>query len=69
MLTGNADAARIREARAAGVSHVVIKPVTPQALFDRVVWAVTHPLGRPDDLPPPHLDAGAGAGRAPAPMP
>jgi two-component system chemotaxis response regulator CheY len=69
MLTGNTDAAKIREARAAGVSHVIVKPVTPQALFDRIAWAVANPLGRPRDLQPACFDTGAGAGRAPAPMP
>jgi CheY-like chemotaxis protein len=69
MLTGNTDAAKIRVARAAGVAHVVVKPVTPQVLFDRIAWAVINPLGRPCDLRLPSSDPAAGAGRAPAPMP
>jgi CheY-like chemotaxis protein len=69
MLTGNTDAAKIRAARAAGVTHVVVKPVTPRALFDRLAWAVANPSGGTGGLPPTHADAGAGAGRAPAPMP
>jgi CheY-like chemotaxis protein len=69
MLTGNTDTAKIREARAAGVTHVVVKPVTPQALFDRIAWAVANPPGRPCDLPPPSFDTAAGTGRAPMAMP
>ncbi len=69
MLTGNTDAAKIRAARAAGVTHVVVKPVTPQALFDRIAWAVANPRGRPRDLQPPSFEAGARAGRAPMAMP
>lgn len=69
MITGNTDAHKIREARAAGVTHVVTKPVTPQILFDRIVWALANPAGVLANKAAPKFDAGGGAGRASVPMP
>jgi CheY-like chemotaxis protein len=36
MLTGYADKARVYEARDAGVNELIVKPITPRALIDRI---------------------------------
>lgn len=69
MVTGTTDEVRLREACAAGVSYVVVKPITPAVLLDRIVWAITNPSpAPPEDCLAARGEAG-GAGRAPAPMP
>ncbi len=43
MLTGYADKARVFEARDAGVTELIVKPLTAQALFDRVNAVIYRP--------------------------
>lgn len=43
MLTGYADKTRVCEARDAGVTELIVKPVTPRAVFDRVNAVIFRP--------------------------
>ncbi len=43
MLTGYADKPRVFEARDAGVTELIVKPLTAQALFDRVNAVIYRP--------------------------
>jgi two-component system chemotaxis response regulator CheY len=43
MLTGYADRARVFEARDAGVTELIVKPVTAQALIGRLNAVIHHP--------------------------
>ena len=43
MLTGYADRARVFEARDAGVTELIVKPVTAQALIGRLNAVIYHP--------------------------
>ncbi len=43
MLTGHADRARVCEARDAGVTEFIVKPVTARALFDRINAVIYRP--------------------------
>jgi DNA-binding response OmpR family regulator len=43
MMTGHADRARVMEARDAGVTEFVVKPLTAQALFDRINAVIRRP--------------------------
>ena len=43
MLTGHADRARVCEARDAGVTEFIVKPVTARAVFDRVNSVIYKP--------------------------
>jgi CheY-like chemotaxis protein len=43
MLTGYADKARVFEARDAGVTEFIVKPVTAQAVFDRINSVIYRP--------------------------
>jgi two-component system chemotaxis response regulator CheY len=43
MLTGHADLARVLEARDAGVTELMVKPLTAQALISRLNAVITHP--------------------------
>lgn len=38
MVTGHASQAKVQEGRDCGVSFVVVKPITPKVLLQRVVW-------------------------------
>jgi len=43
MLTGHADRARVFEARDAGVTELIVKPVTAQAMIARLNSVIHHP--------------------------
>ena len=43
MLTGYADRTRVFEARDAGVTELIVKPVTPQAVIGRLNAVIYHP--------------------------
>jgi CheY-like chemotaxis protein len=43
MLTGHAERARVEEARDAGVTEFVVKPVTARAVLDRLTAVITRP--------------------------
>ena len=43
MLTGFADKTRVYEARDAGVTEFIVKPVTPRAVFDRINAVIFKP--------------------------
>jgi DNA-binding response OmpR family regulator len=43
MITGHADLANVREARDAGVTEFLVKPVTPKNLIDRVCEVCERP--------------------------
>lgn len=43
MMTGHSERARVQEARDAGVTEFVVKPVTPKAMLDRIHAVIFHP--------------------------
>ena len=43
MMTGHAERARVTEARDAGVTEFMVKPITPRALLQRVQAVILHP--------------------------
>jgi DNA-binding response OmpR family regulator len=51
MLTGHADRARVEEARDAGVTEFIVKPVTARAVLDRLNNVINRPRSfvRTDD--------------------
>jgi two-component system, chemotaxis family, chemotaxis protein CheY len=43
MMTGHSDAVRVYEARDAGVTEFVVKPITAKAILDRIQAVIFHP--------------------------
>ena len=43
MMTGHAERARVTEARDAGVTEFVVKPITAKAILDRIQAVIFHP--------------------------
>lgn len=43
MMTGHAERARVEEARDAGVTEFLVKPVTPRGVLDRIVAMIERP--------------------------
>ena len=43
MMTGHSERTRVQEARDAGVTEFVVKPVTPKAMLDRIHAVIFHP--------------------------
>ena len=43
MMTGHAERARVEEARDAGVTEFVVKPLTPRAMLDRINAVIERP--------------------------
>lgn len=43
MMTGHAERARVTEARDAGVTEFMVKPITPRALLQRMQAVIFHP--------------------------
>lgn len=43
MMTGHAERARVYEARDAGVTEFVVKPITAKAILDRIQAVIFHP--------------------------
>ena len=43
MMTGHSERTRVQEARDAGVTEFVVKPITPKAMLDRIHAVIFHP--------------------------
>lgn len=43
MMTGHSERSRVQEARDAGVTEFVVKPITPKAMLDRIHAVIFHP--------------------------
>ena len=43
MITGHAEISRVAEARDAGVTEFLVKPITAHALFDRISSVIARP--------------------------
>ncbi|WP_417317261.1 response regulator [Emcibacter sp.] len=44
VVSGYSEITRVREAQAVGVNQFLVKPVSPESLYRRIMWTIQHPF-------------------------